>query len=195
MRNIFSILMLAFISMAFVSDNSAYVIDQEFTLKIKGTSNVHDWESNVMELSGMLDLNITDDSYLEINTCNVEIPVGAIKSSKGNIMDKKTRKALNDKEYPVITYTLTDFQRVNISQSNFTSNTTGNLTVSGVTKSIDMKVSGTYNSNGNIQLSGTKDLKMTDFGIDPPTALLGTMKTGDDITIEFSINITEKSKS
>jgi len=27
---------------------------------------------------------------------------------------------------------------------------------------------------------------MTDFGISPPTALLGVMKTGDGITLEYS---------
>jgi hypothetical protein len=30
---------------------------------------------------------------------------------------------------------------------------------------------------------------MTDFGIGPPTALLGTLKTGDDITIAYTLHL------
>ena len=37
-----------------------------------------------------------------------------------------------------------------------------------------------------ITLIGEKKFKMTDFKIDPPKALFGTITTGDDITIKFS---------
>ena len=33
---------------------------------------------------------------------------------------------------------------------------------------------------------------MTDFGIDPPTAMMGAMKVGNDITIKFKLNYTLK---
>jgi polyisoprenoid-binding protein YceI len=34
-------------------------------------------------------------------------------------------------------------------------------------------------------VKGTTDFRLTDFQIDPPTALMGTIKTGDEVTIEF----------
>jgi hypothetical protein len=30
---------------------------------------------------------------------------------------------------------------------------------------------------------------MTDFGIDPPTALLGTLKTRDEVTVYFDVTV------
>jgi hypothetical protein len=30
---------------------------------------------------------------------------------------------------------------------------------------------------------------MTDYGVSPPTAMLGTIKTGNDITVSFSSKI------
>jgi hypothetical protein len=35
---------------------------------------------------------------------------------------------------------------------------------------------------------------MTDFKIDPPTALMGTMKTGDEITISFNVKLAKDAK-
>ena len=39
-----------------------------------------------------------------------------------------------------------------------------------------------------INIKGEKTLKMSDFDVKPPTALLGTLKTGNDITIKFNLN-------
>ena len=35
-------------------------------------------------------------------------------------------------------------------------------------------------------LEGKKALKMTDYNIEPPKALLGTITTGDDIEVHFN---------
>lgn len=36
-----------------------------------------------------------------------------------------------------------------------------------------------------ISLIGSKTIKMTDFGVDPPKAMFGTITTGDAIDIKF----------
>ena len=41
-------------------------------------------------------------------------------------------------------------------------------------------------SDNKITLVGENKFKMTDFNIDPPKALFGTITTGDDINIKFS---------
>ena len=34
-------------------------------------------------------------------------------------------------------------------------------------------------------ISGHFDMKMTDYGVSPPTAIFGTVKTGDDISLDM----------
>ncbi len=34
-----------------------------------------------------------------------------------------------------------------------------------------------------------KKLKMSDFGVEPPNAMLGTLKTDDEISISFKITL------
>ena len=40
-----------------------------------------------------------------------------------------------------------------------------------------------------MSIVGEKSIKMTSYGVEPPTALLGTIKTGDDLTIKFNIKL------
>jgi filamentous hemagglutinin family protein len=44
-------------------------------------------------------------------------------------------------------------------------------------------------SDGSVTFSGSKKLKMTDYGIKPPTALMGTMTVGDEVEIVFSVTL------
>ena len=37
------------------------------------------------------------------------------------------------------------------------------------------------------QVKGEVPLKMSDFGIDPPTAMMGTLKTGNEVVIKYNL--------
>ena len=52
-----------------------------------------------------------------------------------------------------------------------------------------MEVRAKDGSDGSITFNGSKKLKMTDYGIKPPTALLGTMTTGDEVEIVFQVTL------
>jgi len=41
--------------------------------------------------------------------------------------------------------------------------------------------------NGDIEFSGTKKLRMTDYKVDPPTAMLGALTTGDEVILQFKV--------
>ncbi|MFT7605536.1 MAG: polyisoprenoid-binding protein YceI [Saprospiraceae bacterium] len=167
-----------------------YKVSDDFTMVIKGTSNVHDWESEIEKVSGNFSISYGEDGTLQIRECEVTIPVKSIKSGRG-IMDKKTWAALEADRNPNIKYRLSSCTNMIKTGSNFTANTTGKLTIAGTTKLVGIKIIGKELANGSMEITGSKALKMTDFNIDPPTALMGTMTTGDDITIEFRIVLNE----
>ena len=50
-----------------------------------------------------------------------------------------------------------------------------------------MNVDYTVNSDGNILFKGSLPVKMTAYEITPPKAMMGTIKTGDDIVISFEV--------
>jgi len=46
--------------------------------------------------------------------------------------------------------------------------------------------------DGTVIAKGSVPIKMTDYGIKPPTALFGRLKTGDDVKVNFELSIGAK---
>jgi polyisoprenoid-binding protein YceI len=156
------------------------VISKQSTMKIKGTSTVHDWESVVEEFE-------VEGLYEENRFLNVKarIPVKSIESGNG-IMDDKTCTALKEEEHPEILFFAPE-----LIIANGRAQGKGSLTIGGVSRQVMINAISKHTSSGTIQVTGSNELKMTDFGIDPPKAMFGTLTTGDLITIEYQLILTK----
>jgi len=162
---------------------------KSFKMSVSGTSTLHNWESGVTALSVKSDIKVSTEGGLEaINSLVVEVDAKSIQSEHGSMMDKKTWESLKANQYPKITYQLTNVESITpLTAGEYDIKTTGNLTIAGVKQSIDLSVKGKLLNNGNLTFKGAKKIKMTDFKIDAPTALMGTIKTGNEITVSFDI--------
>jgi polyisoprenoid-binding protein YceI len=170
---------LCFIS-SFMNAQNFKILPQSSTLNIYGTSSLHDWEIKVTLIDGELKF---DDSKM-ISSLIVTIPVHSLKSGK-RAMDKRTYASLDDKKNPNIIFQLTESSPIKINDNYIEVTLTGNLTLAGETKKISFKSTGEITESGNYRIKGSVPLKMTDFKINPPTTLLGTMKTGNDVVLKF----------
>jgi polyisoprenoid-binding protein YceI len=120
---------------------------------------------------------------------DIKMEVRSIKSTEGSMMNNNTYKALKADNDPEISMVLMN-QIKSVKLSGPAVSSRINLTIAGVTKAVDMPVTATGQKNGNVVFEGSKSIKMTDYGITPPVALFGTMKTGDEITIHFKTEFT-----
>jgi polyisoprenoid-binding protein YceI len=161
---------------------------KSYQLKVSGTSSLHEWESTAEKLDAKGSFVVTNNTLTDIKEVIVRIPVTAIKSTKGKMMDNKTYEAFKHEKNPNIVFTLTGKTINTASQS---INVTGNLTMAGVTKSIDMNVKYKLLPGGELQVTGSKKLVMTQFKMDPPTAMMGTIKVGDEVTVTFDVVLSQ----
>lgn len=152
-------------------------------LTVFGTSNIHDWDVKAEKQSGNIVVDLSNKA--QVKQLNVTIVAESLKSGKGS-MDKNTYKALNTGKHKNISFVLKEVKSVSsIGSGNYKVSGYGNLTISGNTKRIPIDF--TMNtSSSKIVLKGKKSIKMTDFGVEPPKALMGTITTGDAVTIDFN---------
>lgn len=158
----------------------------ESKLTVFGTSNLHDWEIEAKAMSGKTNLTIEAGDLKAIKNLDFAVEVEQLKSGKSG-MDSNTFKALNSKTYKTINYKLVSVTKITeVSQGNYTIETQGDLTISGVTKRITQTF--TVKMVGKKAVfSGKTKIDMTVFGVKPPTALMGTIKTGKDVTVDFKV--------
>lgn len=151
---------------------------------IAGTTNVHDFETKVTQISGELVLN----SAKKVESLKVVIPVKGIKS-KEKLMDQKTYEAFDSEKNPTIIFQLTEASAIKVTGQTVEVAVTGNLTMAGATRKISFKAIGTNTKTGTYEFKGSIPVKMSDYKMKAPTAMMGMMKVGDAVTLKYTITL------
>jgi len=167
-------------------------VGPESKLWIEGGSNLHDWSCKASSIEAAIDV---DEAFVKTTTASpsllkkveVKVPVRNLKCGNGK-MDNNLYKALKADDTPQISYILATFDVVpGAANDSFTVKTVGALTVAGTERSVNLDVTASRLSDGSVRAEGALPLLMTDFGVKPPTALLGTLRTDNKITVKFSL--------
>lgn len=159
--------------------------DSEMT--VRGTSNVHDWDMEVETINGQIDLRPAEDgSAPRIERLKVEIPVESIVSDKGR-QNRKTYDALKSNRYPTIYFNASEVEVTPEEGGRFTATARGELIIAGERRTVDVQATGTPLDGGGYRFQGEHALLLSDFDIDRPSAMLGTIRVGDEITLAFDV--------
>ncbi|MFI5171215.1 MAG: YceI family protein [Chitinophagales bacterium] len=182
------ILFFSIISAIIANGQNQYTLGSDYKITIEGSSNVHDWEETAQTASGDGLVQWNNDATFSIKQFNLKLSVRSIKSDKGSIMDNKTYEALKADKHPYITFKMLSIKSIVKSGTGYAVKVNGELTIAGVTKNVDINGTVNVKENGKLFIDTSKTIKMTDYGIDPPTAMMGAMKVGNEITIKFKLN-------
>ena len=127
------------------------------------------------------------------------IPVPSIHSKAEHapdIMDHLMQKALKSDDFGRIEYTLTGmtFKGPHAAGKPFEFDTTGNLSIAGMTNKVSFPVTIEPVDAGKVHVHAAVPLKMTAFGVDPPAPNigLGLMRCGDGIQIIIDWTLKER---
>lgn len=151
--------------------------DSDF--KVEGSSTLHDWEMISSDASGEAQIKLNNDQIESIAKLDIRIPVKSLKSGKGQ-MDKNAYEVLDAANHLVIQFKLKEIGQI----TDEVIKATGTLTIAGTTRPVSMEAK--YNVAGStITLEGDTTIKFTEFDLDPPTAMLGAVKAGDELQLSF----------
>ena len=192
MKNIIAIIVISILSLGSVLHSQAvYKIyeSKDIDMKLSGTSTLHKWAMDAKAFDGNAQFIFksgTDNILTAIKNLTFSLAVQDLKSDEAGL-NKNAYKALKSNEYRDIDYTLTSAILSGGVGNKSMVKTQGNLTIAGVTKPILMDVTCVVNKDGTITCIGSYKLKMTDYQVKPPTFMLGAMKTGDAITLDYTL--------
>ncbi|MEO5975930.1 MAG: YceI family protein [Chryseolinea sp.] len=162
---------------------------KDIDMKLLGTSTLHKWEMDAQSVAGEAQFVFKSGSKSDLTSLKsfwFALEVKDLKSdSKG--LDKNAYKALKSDEFKDIHYKLISSIISGEKENKYLLKTIGMLTIAGVTKEIDMNVHCVVNKDGTITCTGSEKLNMTDYNVKPPTFMLGAMKTGDAIELDFTV--------
>lgn len=161
---------------------NGYRIGSTQKFQVSGTSTLHDWDMVSEGASGHASITIDGNLIKEIQSLRVELPVNTLKSGNSR-MDRIAYDAIDADKHNRVFFELTGVR--NITPQMIVA--TGTLTVSGTTRPVT--ISTKYRVNGrSIQFIGNQSIKFSQFDVSPPRALMGTIRTGDDLEISFDVD-------
>src|SRR6478736_2361817 len=151
-----------------------YTLDVKTNFSVAGTSTMHDWEMKSGSKIGTANLTVTDNKLTHITSISITLMSETLKSEKTK-MDKIAYETLKTDKFKNILYVLKSAEKVNET----TWNLTGTYTIAGVSKEHKTEVK-TSVANGIVNIQGSDKITFKEFGMKSPTAMLGTIKTGED---------------
>jgi polyisoprenoid-binding protein YceI len=147
---------------------------------VSGTSTIHDWEMKVEQLQASFEL-AEAGSLQALKNGRVSVEVESIKSDR-SLMNKKTYEALKSKKNPTITVSIDE---VNVTGEKGVAKFT--LSIAGKKQQISDDFTLESLADGQMRIKGELDLKMSSYDVEPPVALMGTIKTGDEVKIDYNL--------
>jgi hypothetical protein len=174
-------------------DKVKFVIDNtQSTMSIQGGSNVRSWDAEVTEILASINAELGVLLTLDANRNGIfslsefRVPVKKIDSGN-NGLTRNIHKYLNEKEHPEITFILNEAVVQPMDSNQFEVLTKGIITAAGADKEVEFILTGKLQENGSIILSGISEMTFSDFNIDRPSAMLGTVRAHDEIEVHFSL--------
>lgn len=157
---------------------------------VKGTSTLHDWDMKSSKGQTKATFGLSGDQVTSITALSFTVAAESLKSDK-NGLDKNAYKALNTDKHKQISFTMTSGTVTSAGGNKFKVTATGNLNISGNSKRVTLTAEGQYNpGDKSITVNGSTKFKMSEYQVKPPVLMMGTIKTGDDITIEYQVKLT-----
>lgn len=171
-------------------DAAAPLVMSAARVSIAGTSNIHEFTASTTDVK-MTRLALADGvagpnlltailNPGSLQAFEIVVKAGTLTSPKEGL-DKNMWKALKTTEHPDIVFKL-----ARLEGKPGALRAIGALKVAGVEKEVAFDLKAAANAS-TISVIGDVPLLMTDFGIAPPKAMLGMLKTDPKVTVKFEV--------
>jgi polyisoprenoid-binding protein YceI len=169
---------------AFTTAPRNLTLGKDSRLWLEGTSTVRGFKCAASKLDVTVVGEPTAAPAEIVKSASLVVPVSQLDCGN-KTMNEHMRKALKAEQFQQISWKMTSYEVQGTSVT-----VDGKLTIAGKENTIQLKGTGTAD-NGVVRFKGSKQFKMTEYGVKPPSLMLGTMKVGDPVTVSFDLVLSE----
>lgn len=193
LRNVAALGMLVPAVIAWTSLGSNLTLQPDSRLWIEGTSTVRSFSCKASTFDALV--TTTQDAAVgavlagekAVDAVTVTVPAAKLDCGNGT-MNSHMLKALKATDNPEITFRMQSYDLAPAG-AGMAGTLRGELTLGGVTKPIVVDAVAADGGDATLLVTGRHVLKMTDYGLKPPSLMLGTMKVGDAVTVGFELRL------
>lgn len=166
-------------------------IETASRLWVKGTSSVRAFECQAPVFTARIVSNTPEPLVAilagekGIDSARLSVPSATLDCRNGT-MTGHMKKAIKAAEFDSISLAITDYT-LTAGDSGMIVTLAGSLTLGGVAKDVTIPALARAAPEGTLQLTGNYELNMRDYGLKPPSLMLGAMKVRDRVTVGFDL--------
>lgn len=171
--------------------NIALRVQPTSKLWVTGTSTVKSFECQAKSFEALVDASVPTAvaavlaGEKGVNSVTLDVPTEKMDCGNGT-MNGHMMKAIKGKENPTITFTLSSYDLAKAADG-VAVKIAGALTLGGVKKDITFDATAKAGPDGTLLVSGKYPLRMTEWGLKPPTLMLGTLKVNELVNVNFEL--------
>jgi hypothetical protein len=120
---------------------------------------------------------------------DLAVPVATFRCGN-RVMESDMREALKADRHPNVAFAFRELRggvHHDLDTGLYHATIVGDLTLAGVTRTIDVAISAQRLSRSSFRVRAELPLRMTDFGITPPSALFGAIRARNSLTVRFDL--------
>lgn len=171
-----------------VNAQQAFKSNGKSVITLNGTSTLHDWTMQARSFTTNAQFAVGANNTLDgISGLTLVLPVVNLKSEKDGL-NENAWETLEYEDHKNIVYKLTSAKVTPAGGTKYQIAATGNLTIAGVTKPVSMNVTATANADGSFNATGSLPIKLSQFNIERPSFMFGTMSVGDAMTLSYNVH-------
>jgi polyisoprenoid-binding protein YceI len=171
---------------------SALTLSKGSQITIDGQSSVRAFTCKAREVRAESDnepaaaLPLPERVTLLVASGQLEIAAKALDCGDGT-MNQHMYDALKAEQNPQIRFRLASVELGATGGDSIPVKIKGELTLSGRTLPISLSATATSTASGGVRLQGSHLLRMTDWGVNPPSLFFGTLKVRDSVVVRFDV--------
>jgi polyisoprenoid-binding protein YceI len=178
------------------SQSLKVIIQPQSMLQIQGKTNVNSFNCYCAPPSSVVSFtaeNSAETQKVQFKKAELTVLTRSL-DCRHKMMNRDMYQTLREEHFPTITLSLA---QVIIPLHNINARwklegqvvTEAYLTLAGMKRKIDLQVTISQPLNNIYRFTAKKSLLLTDFGLTPPTVLMGMVKVRNEITLEIDVYV------